>query len=317
MAIAPCACLDGEARYDVFEERSIGQGENCSEISLRTCRTCGRRWLHLLLEFEGFTGSGRWYRGLIAPDDAVTAENAPARFAALPGYFAGGSHFGGRVHRRSGAIPLELLGGVLPFRTSTISPVPLLEPPLPPALQRIVRERDDHDPHFPPHIAHGPRNAFTCRSVARNVTEVWVDDAMLTEIPGSAVHPAPFWSPDGKTLGLHVVHLEQGKSAILVVQDLEGGGEILYQSDLVDLPGPAAWSPSGRSIAFFRTKTPKHEFTKSGEPQLVMLDVKTGELWPLSQPGEITGRPRFVDGRRLAVDGGPAAHLFEFGGFEP
>lgn len=308
MAIAPCACLDGEARYDVFEDLPLGQGEQFSEITLKTCRTCDRRWLHLLLEFEGFSGSGRWYRGLISPDAAVTAENAPAQLAALPGYFAGGSHFGGRVHRRAGPIPLELFGGGLPFRRSTAAPLPLPEPALPPALERIVRERDDRDPHFPPHVAHGRRTAFTCRSVARNVTEVWVDDAMLTEIPGSAVHPCPFWSPDGGTLGLHVVHLEQEKSAILIVPGLKGGGEILYESDLVDLPEPGAWSPSGRSIAFLRTKSPKHEFTKTGDAQLVLLDTETGELWPLADPGEVTGRPRFLDDRRLSV----GAALLEF-----
>jgi len=130
----------------------------------------------------------------------------------------------------------------------------------------------------------------------------------VTEIPGSAVHPCPFWSPDGRTLGLHVVHLEQEKSALLIVPDLKGGGEILYQSDLVDLPEPGAWSLSGRSIVFLRTKAPKHEFTRTGDPQPMVLEVATGEFWPLADPGEVTGRPVLLDERRLAV----GAALFEF-----
>ena len=309
MTFSPCLCLDGEARYDTFDERPLGQGEQFSEITLKTCRTCGRRWLHLLLEFEGTSRSGRWYRGLLAPEQAPSPETAPALLAALSGYFAGGSHFNGRVHRRSGPIPLDLYAGGLPFKKSTAQPSPLPESALSPALARIVHDRDDHDPHFPPHIAVGPKTAFTCRSVARNVTEVWVDDARLTEIPGSAVHPCPFWSPDGRTLGLHLVHLEQEKSALLIVPDLKGGGEILYESDLVDLPEPGAWSPSGRSIAFLRTKAPKHEFTKTGDAQPVLLNVATGEFCPLTDPGEVSGRPRFLDDRRLSV--GPARFEFD------
>ena len=135
---------------------------------------------------------------------------------------------------------------------------------------------------------------------------------LLTEIPGSDVHPCPFWSPDKKSLGLHIVHLEDEKSALIVVWNLQGGGEVLYESELVDLPEPGAWSPSGRSIAFLRTKAPKHEFTKTGEAQLVVLDAASRELWPVTKSGEASGRPRFLDGRRLAVEAAPKSRLFEF-----
>jgi hypothetical protein len=306
MAVAPCVCLDGEARYDVFDELPLGQGEARSDVSVQTCRSCRRRWLHLLLEFEGFTGSGRWYRGLLAPDAAASAGDAHAVLAALPGYFAGGSHFNGRVHRRSGPLPLQLLGGGLSFSRSTPAPpLPRPEPALPPALQRIVRDRDDGDPRFPPRIAPGPRIAFTCRSVARDVTEVWVDDRRLTEIPGSAVHACPFCSPDGRTLGLHAVHLEPERSALLVVPGLRGGVEILYESGIADPPEPGSWSPSGRTIVFPRTKAT----AKPGDGQPVVLEVATGGFWPLADPGDLAGPPRFLDDRRLRV----GDTLFEFG----
>jgi Tol biopolymer transport system component len=174
---------------------------------------------------------------------------------------------------------------------------------------------DDGDPLLAPWIApcpDGRRVVYSSRRAREGVTDLRLDGEVLTEIPGVAVQAAPFWSADGRSLGVHLVHLEEEKSAILIVPDLKGDGEILYARNLVDLPGPGAWSPSGHSIAFFRTATPKHDGTRSGDPELVLLDVRTGELSPLTEPGEMAGRPRFLDGSRLVVDGGRAAHLFEF-----
>jgi WD40 repeat protein len=426
VAIDLCPCLEAGARFDQFKPAPLGDDDRYGEASLWTCRSCGRVWLHYLLEYEATPRSGRWYRGQIPPGTRVAPREAAAVFAGIPGYLAGGSYFEGQPHRRSGppdrdtylpgspvrrtdfrpagarevalspdlseiailrdaespptlsvepvspgrkqprtsqpgfqgihdlawSAPGDVLtflaqdgppgsisglrwcdreldtywglvgvlsyageanGGVIiaSHTTRSMARVPKSEP----LEQKLFPLSDDGDPLLAPWIAPSPdgtRVAYTCRRVADEVTELWVDGRLLTQIPGASVQASPFWSPDGKSLGIHLVHLEQEKSSILVVPNLEGEGEILYARDLLDLPGPGAWSPSGRSIAFFRTQTPKHEFTKSGEPQLVLLDVQTGELWPLTEPGQATGRPRFVDGRRLVVDGGPAAHLFEF-----
>jgi hypothetical protein len=102
-----CACLEGSADYSRFDRTFLGTDDLYAEVSVDHCKTCGRNWLHYLLEFEGTSGSGRWYRGLIGPDVAFSHRNAASIFVQLDGYWAGGSHFGGKVHRRSG--PIDVL----------------------------------------------------------------------------------------------------------------------------------------------------------------------------------------------------------------
>jgi hypothetical protein len=82
------------------------QGGRFATASLDTCRACGRIWLTYGFEIEAFSKSGRWYRGLIAPDAArtVTAASAAALLESLDWYWAGGSYFDGQVLRRAGAI---------------------------------------------------------------------------------------------------------------------------------------------------------------------------------------------------------------------
>lgn len=101
-----CPCLDGNARFDLFDRALLGTDHLYAEISHLTCRTCGRNWLHYHLEYEAFTGSGRWYRGEITPETAVTTRNAAQIFEELDGYWAGGSYFDGKVTRRSGPLLL-------------------------------------------------------------------------------------------------------------------------------------------------------------------------------------------------------------------
>lgn len=192
--------------------------------------------------------------------------------------------------------------------------------------QELAPIHDDGDPMFPPRIAVSPdglRVAFTSRRVDDDVTEVFVTTrestgpktTLLTEIPGVGVHVRPFWSPKGHTLAMLVVHLGQSKSAIIAVPKLEGEGVVLYENELIDLAEPPAWSPSGRSIAFFHVEAPRHEFTKSGPARLVLLDVSAGaegEPAPraaLTAPDELVGVPHFLDDNRLAIDAGGAAHV--------
>lgn len=101
-----CSCLRGEFRAEDLDRTFIGVDDLGAEVSVEQCRTCGRNWLHYLLELEGVSHSGRWYRGLIGPDVAFSHRNAPLIYAQLPEYWAGGSRFEGKVHRRSGPIDL-------------------------------------------------------------------------------------------------------------------------------------------------------------------------------------------------------------------
>jgi hypothetical protein len=103
-----CTCLDGTAPAAQFERTFLGTHDLYAEVSVDHCGTCGRDWLHYFLEFESETGSGRWYRGLIGPEVAFSHRNAAAIFAQMKEYWAGGSHFGGTVQRRSGPLDVSL-----------------------------------------------------------------------------------------------------------------------------------------------------------------------------------------------------------------
>ncbi len=183
--------------------------------------------------------------------------------------------------------------------------------------QRLTKINDDGDPHFPPRLAVSPdgaRLAFTSRNVRENVTQVWVLEAagpkLLTKVPGADAHVLPFWAPTGDTLALFVVHLGHEKTALILVTG--GENEVVYQNPLLDGVVMPAWSPSGRSIAFQRTLRASHAFTKSGAAQLSLFDGATRTVTPLCEPGETPGEPRFLDERRLAVDGGASATLLTF-----
>lgn len=77
-----------------------------ADVTVERCSQCGQLWLHYQFEFEAFTASGRWYRGLISAAQAatLTAENAAGVLESLPSYTAGGSYFRGDVHQRSGPL---------------------------------------------------------------------------------------------------------------------------------------------------------------------------------------------------------------------
>jgi hypothetical protein len=299
----PCGCLDALAPAGDFDWTLLGTDALYGESSVGTCRTCGRQWLSYALEFEGFPRSGRWFRGRVRPGQAVDARNAPLVFADLPGYFAGGSFFGGAVHRRSGPAELREAPAAGPaFESGPSARLSSAPPVLPLGWKAFISDRDDGDPHFESRAAaspEGPRWAFTTRRVREGRTSVWVDGELLTQVPGTAVHVAPSWSADGRTLALWIVHLEEERSALVLIPDLRGEGEVVYRSDKIDLPEAPAWSPSGRSLAILRTRTPRHEFTKSGDPEAILLDAASGEYYPVCLPGEASGPLCWEDGRTL------------------
>lgn len=102
-----CDCLriplgaSGDAEH-------LGQDSRFAEVSVLTCPSCGRRWLRYFYEVEAFTGSGRWYLGVISPESlsTLTVEAARSVLESLDGYFYGGSYFGGKTSRGSGPIML-------------------------------------------------------------------------------------------------------------------------------------------------------------------------------------------------------------------
>ena len=176
-------------------------------------------------------------------------------------------------------------------------------------VERIAPLFDDGHPRFPPRIAvcsDGTRIAWSCRRVDDRICEVWTltrggQPKLLTQIPGSQAHVAPFWSPSGTTLGVRVVHLELDKTAIVVVPRLEGEGVIVHVEPVASADAPPAWAPDGATIVF-----------ASGDaaaPRLVAIDPSTRALHPPLAEG-LAGRPWFLPDGRLAVDGAKAATLF-------
>lgn len=192
--------------------------------------------------------------------------------------------------------------------------------------QRLGDLPDDFDPQNAPKIAlshDGSLIAATCRRVAEDVSEVWIierkdsgpEARVLTQIPGASAIVWPLWAPRTPTIALYIVHLEQEKSAIVAVPRLQGEGIILHEGDFVDPAERPAWSPTGKTIAFFGVEKARHEFTKTGPPRLVLLTdiaLDRPRAVPVTAPDEMQGGLSFLDERRIAVDGGSAAHILSF-----
>ena len=104
-----CVCEQGGARFTQFETQDVGCDETegrFADVTLDRCRSCGRVWLRYLVEYEAFSRSGRWARGLIGEEAAqtITPQAAVDHLNGLEWYLYGGSSFDGISGRRSGAM---------------------------------------------------------------------------------------------------------------------------------------------------------------------------------------------------------------------
>ena|SRR5690242_2944612 len=101
-----CPCLGGEFYSQNFERRFVGVDSDYGEVTVSRCKRCGRYWLHYLMEYEYLSRSGRWFRGVIAPEVAASVKPELARqiFEGLDFYFRGGSAFGGKVIKTRGTL---------------------------------------------------------------------------------------------------------------------------------------------------------------------------------------------------------------------
>ena len=109
----PCRCLDPQCRFDAFDRIEIGVDETngrFGSVELYRCKACERCWLRYHVEYESFSRSGRWFRGLITTEQAtsVTPENAAALLASLPWHFYGGSYFDTPGKQGSGPVAVDL-----------------------------------------------------------------------------------------------------------------------------------------------------------------------------------------------------------------
>ena len=102
-----CSCLRPPFNYQDFDSKEIGIDETngrYGSVTIETCKKCGANWLRYLVEYEAFSKSGRWDRGLIWPERAtvIKPETALAELESLDWYFAGGSYFDSTGFKTSG-----------------------------------------------------------------------------------------------------------------------------------------------------------------------------------------------------------------------
>lgn len=108
-----CACMTSPFHYSGFDSREIGVDEakgRFSEVSIETCKRCGSKWLRYFVEYEVFSKSGRWYRGLVTDEAArsATPDSAVAFLESLEWYFVGGSYFESIGFKSSGPLHVDL-----------------------------------------------------------------------------------------------------------------------------------------------------------------------------------------------------------------
>lgn len=180
----------------------------------------------------------------------------------------------------------------------------------------ICALRDDGDPLQAPRLAVSPdgrRLVFTAllgdRGEIRIVDLPSGEPRLLTELPGAAIRAVPFWTPDSRSLGVLMVDLERGVSGLIFIENLEGGGVILHQSELILPPNRPAFSPSGKRLAFLDVERPHYEFTKAGPARLVVLEGGVRRV--LTGPDEVTGDLRWLDENRVLADGEGGAWITE------
>lgn len=109
-----CRCMSDEAQYTQFREwRSLPTDTTkgrYAAVDVTECVECSRLWLNYCVEYEAFTKSGRWARGMIDPATAqsIQSEEVPEYLANLPSYIRGGSYFNGRSGASSGPMKWDI-----------------------------------------------------------------------------------------------------------------------------------------------------------------------------------------------------------------
>jgi len=93
-----CGCERSGQSAEDYRTSKIGTDhtdDRNAEVSILQCKLCQRIWLKYFVEFESFTKSGRWYKGIITKKDVagIKPENAVEYLENLDWYIYGGSYF--------------------------------------------------------------------------------------------------------------------------------------------------------------------------------------------------------------------------------
>lgn len=108
-----CSCYIAESRYSDLTTTHIGVDERYgryADITLLTCKFCGTKWVQYQAEFESFSYSGRWYRGIINESNIkkLKPNNAVEYLETLDWYIFGGSHFSSTGMYGKGKVQADL-----------------------------------------------------------------------------------------------------------------------------------------------------------------------------------------------------------------
>jgi hypothetical protein len=93
-----CTCEKPPFNYADFRSSQLGidhtNGRD-AEVSIFQCKLCQRIWISYLVEFEHYSKSGRWYRGIISKKERseITPENVVEYLENIEWYLYGGSYF--------------------------------------------------------------------------------------------------------------------------------------------------------------------------------------------------------------------------------
>jgi hypothetical protein len=105
-----CPCLEHAPRHPyAIRERDLGRDETdgrFADVELIRCGRCRRLWLRYYVEYEAFTGSGRWAETPIdeATAATMTAATAPEFIHAAEWHVFGGSYWGHAGKRGKGRL---------------------------------------------------------------------------------------------------------------------------------------------------------------------------------------------------------------------
>jgi hypothetical protein len=113
MTEAEFCCSNPPFYADDFHITEIGIDETYGrfgEVTIQTCKSCQSKWLRYFVEYEAFSESGRWYRGLISDEVANTGtpETAVEILEGLDWFIRGGSYFKTPGQRGSGRVRVDL-----------------------------------------------------------------------------------------------------------------------------------------------------------------------------------------------------------------
>lgn len=98
-------------QYETVEYIGVDQTHGRGgDVTLKQCKHCDRYWLHYQVEYEAFTGSGRYFMGLITPETAknLSPDAVIDYLNHLEWYLYGGSYFGGKTGRATGKVKVDL-----------------------------------------------------------------------------------------------------------------------------------------------------------------------------------------------------------------